>query len=86
MRRQLVHTDCVDFLGFVITPNGVKMDQKKLAAVRDWPAPTTVKEVQSFLGFGNFYRRFISSFGKMARLLHDLTKKDVPFAWTEVHS
>ena len=53
------HKKEVDFLRFVISENGIKMDQGKLKAVRDWPVPQTIKETQSFLGFANFYRKFI---------------------------
>ena len=59
------------------------MDPAKVSAVMDWPNPGSKKEVQSFLGFANFYRRFIEGFSKLARPLFDLTKKDVPFAWSE---
>ncbi|GKU14637.1 unnamed protein product, partial [Fusarium langsethiae] len=57
------------------------MDRKKISAVRDWPVPTTVKEVQSFLGFANYYRRFIKNFSKIANPLTELTKKERKFLW-----
>jgi hypothetical protein len=59
------------------------MDQEKVAAVQDWETPTSVKEVQAFLGFANFYRKFIENFSKMVAPLTDLTKKGTPFKWTE---
>jgi hypothetical protein len=46
----------VKFLGYIISREGLKMDSKKIEAIISWPKPTTVKEVQSFLGFANFYR------------------------------
>jgi hypothetical protein len=58
------------------------MDPIKLAGIRDWPSPTTVKQTRSFLGFGNYYRRFISRFAEIARPLHELTKKDKIWNWT----
>jgi hypothetical protein len=59
------------------------MDPVKVAGVREWPVPKSKKEVQSFVGFANFYRRFIAGFSHHARALFDLTKKDVNFEWTE---
>ncbi|HEX3418956.1 MAG TPA: RNase H-like domain-containing protein, partial [Stellaceae bacterium] len=72
----------IDFLGMVISHNNVKMDPIKLAGIKDWPAPKVVKQVRSFLGFCNFYRRFISHYSEKALPLTNLTKKSVPFAWT----
>jgi hypothetical protein len=65
----------------IIKPGEVQMDPGKVAAVRDWPTPTILKEVQAFIGFTNFYHRFIQDFATLARPLHDLTKKDVPWQW-----
>ena len=59
------------------------MDPIKLAGIRDWPIPSSVKQVQLFLGFGNFYRKFISHYSDIAKPLNDLTKKDKKFEWTE---
>ena len=58
------------------------MDPIKLAGIRDWPSPMTVKQTRSFLGFGNYYRRFISGFAEIARPLQDLTKKKKIWNWT----
>ena len=49
----------------IVTENTIKMDTIKLAGIRDWPTPTTVKQVRSFLGFGNYYRKFISGFAHL---------------------
>jgi hypothetical protein len=49
----------VDYLGFIIKPNRIAIDPKKLAGISNWPSPKNLRQVQSFLGFGNFYRRFI---------------------------
>ena len=59
------------------------MDPIKLAGIREWPVPTTVKQVQSFLGFGNFYQKFISHYLDLAKSLTNLTKKDRKFEWME---
>jgi hypothetical protein len=57
------------------------MDPVKVAGVTEWPVPTTRKEVQSFLGFVNFYRRFIKGFSHHAKPLFELTKKDRKWSW-----
>ena len=71
----------VDFLGFLVSKNGVRCDPAKLQAIRDWPSPKTVRDVQSFLGFANWLRRFIKDFSKIASPLTALTRKSQPFAW-----
>ena len=58
------------------------MEDSKVDAIRDWPTPRTVRDIRSFLGTGNFYRRFIENFSLIARLLHNLTKKDEKWNWT----
>ena len=62
----------VKYLGLIITPKGIKMDQKKFSAVFDWSTPENLKNIQSFLGFANFYRRFIRDFSKLAAPLNAL--------------
>ena len=59
------HTE-VEFLGTIISENTIRMDPIKLAGIRDWPSLTTVKQTQSFLGFGDYYQRFISGFAEIA--------------------
>ena len=71
----------VEYLGLVVKDGEVLMDPTKLKAIRDWELPTLVKAVRSFIGFCNFYQKFIPNFLAIAQLLHDLTKKGVPFAW-----
>ncbi|KAK3528240.1 hypothetical protein QTP86_027953 [Hemibagrus guttatus] len=72
------HQPSVQFLGYNISSSGIQMDEGKITAVRDWPAPTTVKELQRFLGFVNFYRRFIQDYSIIAdpltNLLHNKPK------------
>jgi hypothetical protein len=72
-----------NFLGHVVGEDGIKPDPMKVAVVNNWPAPKTVKEVRSFLGFTNYFRRFIQAFAQLTRPFNDLTKKDVPYAWTQ---
>lgn len=73
----------VKFLGFILSAQGIQMDASKVQAVQEWPTPTSVKEVQSFLGFANFYRRFIKGYSRIATPLTELTKKDKGFQWNE---
>ena len=72
----------IEYLGMVITKGKISMDSVKLKGIQDWPAPTTVKEVWSFLGFGNSYRKFINKFSELAAPLNRLLKKDKAFDWT----
>ena len=73
----------VDFLRMIVGEDGIKMDQEKVKAVLDWPAPLNIKGVRSFLGLANFYWRFIQNYTQVARPLNDLLKKDVIFKWKE---
>lgn len=73
----------VPYLGIIITPEGMSMEKEKVKAVMEWPVPKKVKEVQSFLGFANFYRRFIPRFSTLARPLHDLTHKNKSWEWSD---
>jgi hypothetical protein len=71
----------IKYLGLVIHHGQVSMDPIKVKAVTEWPTPLNLKEVRAFVGFANFYRRFIQNFSQLARPLHDLTKKDTTFVW-----
>ncbi|CDO74260.1 hypothetical protein BN946_scf184642.g5 [Trametes cinnabarina] len=73
----------VEFLGAIIRPGEIAMDPIKLEGLKEWQTPTTVKQVQSFLGFANFYRRFIRGYADIAKPLNNLTQKDTPWEWTK---
>ena len=73
------HRSRVIFLGYIISPEGVEMDQEKIRTVVEWEAPDSVKGVQSFLGFAKFYRRFVEGYSKLTCRLTDLTKKSEKF-------
>ncbi|KAK3545982.1 hypothetical protein QTP70_018649 [Hemibagrus guttatus] len=78
------HRTTVTFLGYVISPRGVEMDTNKVRAVSEWPAPATIKELQRFLGFANFYRRFIRSYSLVAAPLTSLLRgKPKKLNWTD---
>jgi hypothetical protein len=71
------------YLGFIIEAGkGLRMDPEKVKAIAEWEAPTSVKGVRSFLGFANFYRRFIKDFSDLVRPLTELTHKDRRFVWS----
>ena len=72
----------VNFLGYIISAEGVEMDQEKIKTVLEWDAPETVKDIKSFLGFANFYWRFIEGYSKLNRPLTDITKKSEKFVWS----
>jgi transposase InsO family protein len=66
------HTRHCEFLGYVITPDGISMEPSKIETIRKWPLPDSIQAIQRFLGFANFYRRFIKHFARITRPLTDL--------------
>ncbi|QRW26145.1 Retrotransposable element Tf2 protein [Rhizoctonia solani] len=75
------HVTSVEYLGIIVSDKGFSLDKLKIQAVQEWPVPSKVKEVQSFLGFANFLWRFVANFSHIARPLHNLVKKDTPWKW-----
>jgi len=73
----------LSYLGYIISPDQVQMDLIKLKGISDWPAPSTIKETRKFLGFCNFYRKFIKDYAKIASPINQLVKKNMKFIWTE---
>jgi len=73
------HVQKIEYLGLVITTEGLEMDPAKIETVQLWPLPEKLKDVQAFLGFANFYRRFIKDYSKIVQPLTALTKKNTPF-------
>jgi hypothetical protein len=73
----------INFLGYIVSDKGLSMDPKKVDTVMSWPIPMNVRDIQSFLGFANFYRRFIKSYSKVAAPLTQLLRKDVKFEWND---
>ena len=77
-------TQSTKYLGFIIEAGkGISMDPNKVKAILEWEAPKTIKGVRAFIGFANFYRRFIKDFSKITAPLIALTKKDTKFTWTD---
>jgi len=72
----------VEFLGYVLSQDRVKMAQDKVEAVLEWETPRLLTEVQSLLGFANFYRQFIQDYSRVVRPLTELTKKTEKWVWT----
>ena len=73
----------IEYLGMVIEEGWISMDPIKLVGIWNWLIPSMVKQVRLFLGFGNFYQKFIFHYSDIARPLNNLTKKDKKFEWTE---
>ena len=89
--RLLIHPDKSEFhrkkvtyLGFIISPDRISMDPEKIEAIAEWPRPESVKDIQSFLGFANFYRKFVKGYSQITAPLTEATKKtNTKFAWTK---
>jgi hypothetical protein len=77
------HKSKIEFLGVDISKGGFEMDNKKTSVVMDWESLTSVHMVQQFIGFINFYQRWIPGFSDIAHPLHDLFQKNQPWQWTE---
>lgn len=73
----------VSFLGHVVSGKGISMEEDKVKAIRNWPAPTTVTGVRSFLGLAGYYRKFVKNFSRIASPLSELLHKAKPFEWKE---
>jgi len=71
----------IGFLGVVIGPKGIEMEEEKVDGVLSWPEPKNVKNIRKFLGLANYYRRFIKDFARVARSINVLTRKDVKWQW-----
>jgi len=75
------HWSQIEYLGLVILENKVEMDLVKVARVREWPTLENWTDIQAFIGFVNFYCRFIQDFSTIARPLFDLTHSDKTWNW-----
>ena len=81
------HITSCKYLGYMLSPDSLTMAQNKVRIIQDWPEPCKVKDIQSFLGFSNFYCRFIYEYSRIVVPLMHLTHKNVPWNFTnECHS
>ena len=82
LKKSSFHIRKVEFLGYIISEQGIEVSEKKIEEVKNWAVPRKVKDVQEFLGFAHFYQRFIQGFAQIAVPLTALTRKDEPWSWT----
>ncbi|ROL51528.1 Transposon Tf2-9 polyprotein [Anabarilius grahami] len=77
------HQSSVQFLGYTIDHSGIRMDERKVESITNWPEPSTIKELQCFLGFANFYRRFIMNYSSITHPFTNLLRhKPKSLSWT----
>jgi len=77
------HSDSVEYLGYVLSSSGLTMSDTKVKTIQEWPEPKKIKDIQSFLGFANFYRCFIFNYSNIVIPLTHLTRKDTPWNFDE---
>src|SRR5438270_5840152 len=82
LEKSVFHVQTVEFLGYVIGVDGIMMSEEAVKQIVDWEISQNIKEVQSFLGFANFYRRFIKLYSKICAPLTALTKKGISWKWS----
>ena len=84
--KSIFHASEVEFLGYMVSQEGLRMSERKVESITTWETPKNIKDIQRFLGFANYYRRFIKNFSALCRPLTDSLKKtDKEFEWTELH-
>lgn len=76
--------NCINYLGYEISADGIRPNENKILAVKEFPIPRNVHEVRQFLGLASYFRKFIKGFGEIARPLTNLLRKNIIFKWTEV--
>src|SRR5258708_27099712 len=85
-RKCMFHTDTVEYLSFILSLEGLHMDLVKVLMIQSWLEPRNICEVQSFLGFANFYQRFISHYAELTQPLTILCWKNTPWHFGETES
>ena len=76
------YRDRIQYLGHIISEEGISVDPEKIEAIMNWPTPINVKDVRSFMGLARYYRRFTEGFSKFAHAISSLQKKGIKFEWT----
>ena len=79
----LFHSDTVKYLGYILSPDGLKMSDNKVKIIKDWPETKKVKDIQLFLGFANFYHHFINKFSDVIVLLTCLMCKGISWDFSD---
>jgi len=74
LKKSVFHVDTVEFFGYIVGKTGVTMSEKRIESILNWKAPRSVKDVQIFIAFANFYRRFIENFSKVCKPITDTLK------------
>ena len=74
LKKCRFHQEEVRFLGYVVSSQGIRMEEERIDAVKAWPEPKSIRDIQVFIGFANFYQRFIQGFSKIAALLTSMLK------------
>ena len=83
LKKCRFHKNEVRFLGFVVSRDGIRMEEERIDDIKKWPEPESIRDIQIFIGFANFYRRSIKSFNRIAALLNGIlktTRSSVPSA------
>ena len=76
------YRDIIQYLGHIISKEGISVDPKKIEAIMNWPTPRNVTDVRSFMGLAGYYKRFIEGFSNVANAITSLQKKGTKFEWT----
>ena len=85
LKKYEFYVTCTKYLGFIISTDSIEVDPGKISVVKNWTLPLTVKGVQSFLGFCNFYWHFIRDYGIIVKPLVNLTRTGIKYVWTQAY-